>query len=220
MAQVEAADGEYKLVAAASAEVPAQIRQDPAARLAFFTETVRDRLISSGFRGRRAILSLPAASCFIQHLRMPKLDEEELRKALPWEARGKLPIDLMAAARELVNQLLAAAARAKLDVVGMNVEPKALVDCFTHIFRRKTDAEQTTCYVDIGCAGTRAVIARGPQILFARSIPVGGDHFNRAVASALKMSLDEAKVLRIKACSLGSRPRSRWSRPSRCWAPG
>ena len=229
MAQVEAADGEYKLVAAASAEVPAQIRQDPAARLAFFTETVRDRLASGNFRGRRAILSLPAASCFIQHLRMPRLEEEELKKALPWEARGKLPIDpthallrhivagevyqdsepkneviLMAAARELVNQLLAAAARAKLDVVGMNVEPKALVDCFTHIFRRKTDAEQTTCYVDIGCTGTRAVIARGPQILFARGIPVGGDHFNRAVASAMKMSLEEAKVLRIKACSLAA----------------
>jgi Tfp pilus assembly PilM family ATPase len=67
---------------------------------------------------------------------MPKLEEEELKKALPWEARGKLPIDpshallrhivagevyqdseqkseviLMAAARELVNQLLAAAVR-------------------------------------------------------------------------------------------------------------
>ena len=231
MAQVEAADGEHKLVAAASAEVPAQIRQDPAARLAFFTETVKDRLNSGNFRGRRAILSLPAASCFIQHLRMPKLEEEELKKALPWEARGKLPIDpshallrhivagevyqdseqkseviLMAAARELVNQLLAAAARAKLDVVGMNVEPKALVDCFTHIFRRKTDAEQTTCYVDIGCTGTRAVIARGPQILFARAIQIGGDHFNRAVANALKMSLEEAKVLRIKVCSLLSPP--------------
>ena len=229
MAQVEAADGEYRLVAAASAEVPAQIRQDPTARLNFFTETVRDRLASGNFRGRRAILSLPAASCFIQHLRLPRLEEEELKKALPWEARGKLPIDpshallrhivagevyqdsepkneviLMAAARELVNQLLAAAARAKLDVVGMNVEPKALVDCFTHIYRRKTDAEQTACYVDIGCSGTRAVIARGPQILFARGIPVGGDHFNRAVATALKMSLEDAKVLRIKVCSLGA----------------
>jgi Tfp pilus assembly PilM family ATPase len=48
------------------------------------------------------------------------------------------------------------------------------------------------------------VIARGPQILFARGIPVGGDHFNRAVASALKMSLEDAKVLRIKVCSLGA----------------
>jgi type IV pilus assembly protein PilM len=229
MAQVEAADGEYRLVAAASAEVPASIRQDPTARLAFFTETVRDRLSSGAFRGRRAILSLPAASCFIQHLRMPKLEEEELKKALPWEARGKLPIDpshallrhivagdvyqdqeqkneviLMAAARELVNQLLAAAARAKLDVVGMNVEPKALVDCFTQIYRRKTDGEQTSCYVDIGCSGTRAVIARGAQILFARGIPVGGDHFNRAVASAMKISLEDAKVLRIKACSVSA----------------
>lgn len=229
MAQVEPADGEYRLVAAASAEVPASIRQDPAARLNFFTETLRDRLASGSFRGRRAILSLPAASCFIQHLRMPKLDEEELKKALPWEARGKLPIDpshallrhivagdvyqdseqkneviLLAAARELVNQLLAAAVRAKLDVVGMNIEPRALVDCFTHIFRRKTDADQTTCYVDIGCSGTRATIARGPQILFARAIGVGGDHFNRAVANSLKMSLEDAKVLRIKVCSLSA----------------
>jgi type IV pilus assembly protein PilM len=229
MAQVEPADGEYRLAAAASAEVPATIRQDPAARLAFFTETVRDRLASGNFKGRRAILSLPAASAFIQHLRLPRLEEEELKKALPWEARGKLPIDpshallrhivagevyqdseqkleviLLAAARELVNQLLAAAARAKVDVVGMNVEPKAIVDCFTHIYRRKSDAEQTACYVDIGCSGTRATIARGPQILFARAIPVGGDHFNRAVASALKMSLEDAKVLRIKVCSLGA----------------
>ena len=229
MAQVEAVDGEYRLVAAASAEVPASIRQDPTARLAFFTETVRDRLSSGAFRGKRAVLSLPAASCFIQHLRMPKLEEEELKKALPWEARGKLPIDpshallrhivagevyqdqeqkneviLMAAARELVNQLLAAAAKAKLDVVGMNVEPKALVDCFTQIYRRKTDGEHTTCFVDIGCSGTRAVIARGSQILFARGIPVGGDHFNRAVATSMKISLEDAKVLRIKACSVGA----------------
>jgi Tfp pilus assembly PilM family ATPase len=111
---------------------------------------------------------------------------------------------LMAAARELVNQLLGAASKAKLDVVGMNVEPKALVDCFAHIFRRKSDAELTTCYVDIGCSGTRAVIARGSQILFARGIPVGGDHFNRAVAGSMRMSLEDAKVLRIKVCSLGA----------------
>ena len=229
MAQVEPADGEFRLVAAASAEVPAQIRQDPTARLNFFTETIKDRLASGNFRGRRAVLSLPAAACFIQHLRMPKLDEEELKKAMPWEARGKLPIDpshallrhivagevyqdseqkleviLLAAAREMVNQLLAAAAKAKLDVVGMNVEPKALVDCFTQIYRRKTDGEATSCYVDIGCTGTRATIARGSRILFARGIPVGGDHFNRAVANAMKMSLEEAKVLRIKTCSLGA----------------
>jgi type IV pilus assembly protein PilM len=227
MAQVEPADGEYRLVAAASADVPSPIRQDPSARLNFFADTIRDLLASGNFRGRRAILSLPAASTFIQHLRMPKLEEEDLRKALPWEARGKLPIDpthavlrhivageiyqeqeqkneviLMAASRELVNQLLAAAARAKLDVVGMNVEAKAIVDCFTQIYRRKSDAEATTCYVDIGSSGTRVVISKGAQILFARSIPIGGEHFNRAVANGLKINLEDARVLRIKLCTM------------------
>ena len=39
----------------------------------------------------------------------------------------------MAASREMVNQLLAMAARARLDVVGMNVEPKAIVDLLLDI---------------------------------------------------------------------------------------
>jgi type IV pilus assembly protein PilM len=228
LAQVElTAGGEFHLVAAASADVPPHVRTDPAARLDFFTETTRELLSSGGFRGRKAVLALPAASMFIQHLRMPKLDEAEMKKALPFEAAGKLPIDpsfallrhvvagevyqdqeqkneivLMAASRELVNQLLAAASKARLDVVGMNVEPKALVDCFGHVYRRKNDVEVTTLFVDIGAAASRAVIARGTQILFARVIPVGGDHFSRAVAAGLKTSLDEAKVLRIKLAQM------------------
>lgn len=223
MAQVELVNGEYRLVAAASADVPPHVRSDPAARLDFFTDTARELVASGGFRGRKAVLALPAASMFIQHLRMPKLDDAEIKKALPFEAAGKLPIDpsfalmrhvvagevyqdqeqkneivLMAASRELVNQLLAAASKARLDVVGMNVEPKALVDCFGHVYRRKTDAETTTLFVDIGAAASRAVVARGTQILFARIIPVGGDHFSRAVAAATKTSIEEAKLLRIK----------------------
>ncbi len=223
MAQVENHGGEYRLVAAASADVPANVRQDPAARVAFFADTCRELLAQGNFRGRRAVLGLPAASMYIQHLRMPKLDEEETRKALPWEARGKLPIDpsqallrhmvagevyqdqepkneviLMAANRELVNQLLAAASRAKLDVVGMNVEPKALVDCFAHVYRRKSDVDITNCFLDIGCTASRAIVSRGSRILFARVIPIGGDHFNRAVAEALKVPFEDAKILRIK----------------------
>jgi len=218
---------EYRLFAAASADVPSHVRGNPAARLAFFIETTRDLLSQGNFKGRQAILAMPAASMFIQHLRMAKMDEEETKKALPWEAAGKLPIDpqqalirhliagevysdsdpkneviVMAALRELVNQFLAAAAKARLDVIGMNVEPKALIDCFSHVYRRKMDADQTACYIDIGSSATRAIIARGGQIHFARSIPVGGDHLNRAVASTLSIQPEEAKMLRIKLCHL------------------
>ena len=160
---------------------------------------------------------------FIQHLRMPKMDADAMKKALVWELRGKLPIDpshaqlrhvvagdvyegqeaksevvVMAASKDTVNALLATAARAKLDIIGMNTEPKALLDCFTQIYRRKGDDTAINCFVDVGCVATRAIIARGGDILFARVIPVGGDHFSRATAAALKIKFEDAKLLRAQ----------------------
>jgi type IV pilus assembly protein PilM len=224
-------NGEMRVIAAASADVPPHIRHDPAGRLNFFVETMRDLLVEGKFRGRQAILGLPAAAMFIQHLRMPKLDGEAMKKALPWELRGKLPIDpshaqlrhiiagevyegqepkseviVVAAAREMVNNFLAAAARAKLDVIGMNVEPKAIVDCFSQLYRRKNDEGVINCYVDIGCAASRAVVAKGNEIYFARTIPVGGDHFSRATANALKIKLDEAKLIRAQIAAAQATP--------------
>jgi Tfp pilus assembly PilM family ATPase len=226
MAQVMWTGEEYKLLAAASADVPPHVRTDVNRRFAFFVDTVKDLLGQGGFRGRQVTLGLPASNMFVRHLRMPKLDDEGMRKALPWELRGKLPIDPMnavlrhviagevyqdqepkyevivvAAGREMVNQLLAAASRAKLDVVGMNIEPKALIDCFAHVYRRKTDETATSCYVDIGCSASRAVIARGSDMLFGRVIPIGGDQFSRAVGDSLKIPLQDAKVLRVRLCA-------------------
>jgi type IV pilus assembly protein PilM len=223
LAQVDRSGGELRIVAAASADVPPHIRHDPAGRLNFFVEAVKDLLTTGKFRGRQCILGLPAAAMFIQHLRMPKLDGDAMKKALPWELRGKLPIDpshaqlrhviagevyegqeskseviVIAAAQQMVNHFLAAASRAKLDVIGMNVEPKAIVDCFSQIYRRKTDDGVVNCFVDIGCAASRAVVAKGGEIYFARTIPVGGDHFSRATANALKIKLDEAKLVRAQ----------------------
>lgn len=222
LAQVERVNGEFRLVAAAHAEVPADVRRgDAAARMEFFTATVRTLWSQGNFRGRRAVLALPAAAMHVQHLRIAKMDDDELKKALPWEAAGKLPIDpsqallrhlvagevyqendpkleviLMAARREWVTQLLAAAARARLDIVGMNVEPKATIDCFSHVYRRKSDAEAVQCFLDIGAAGTRAFVVKGGHVFFARNLPVGGDHFDQAVAEAMDCSIDEARTLR------------------------
>src|SRR5262252_7638529 len=93
MAQVSWENGEPQLIAAASAEVPGHVRHNAPARLNFFADAARELLSSGGFKGREAVLALPAASMFIQHLRLAKMDDEMLKKALPWEARGKLPID-------------------------------------------------------------------------------------------------------------------------------
>lgn len=231
LAQVQYVGNECRLIAAASADVPSHVRHNTQARLEFFVDTTRDLLAQGKFRGRQAVLALPIASMHIQHVRMARMDDAETKKALPWEARGKIPIEptqallrhlvagevyqdqeprneviVMAAAKDFINQLLASAAKARLDVVGMNVEPKATVDCFRHVYRRKGDAEATNCFLDIGLTSSRAIIARGDQILFARIIPFGGEQFNTAVAHAMRINIDAAKLLRIQLCSTQPAP--------------
>jgi len=223
LAQVNRKGTEHDLVAAGGIDVPPHLRNDIPGRLEFYSKALRDVLTQANFQGRKAIISLPASLMYIQHLRLPKMDDEALKKALPWELRGKLPIDptqallrhivagevyqdqepkseviVMAARRDLVDQVIAAATKAKLDVVGMNTEVKAIIDCFASVFRRQSDIEATTCYLDLGCNASRAIVARGGQVLFARIIPVGGEHFSRAVSASLKISLEEAKMLRAR----------------------
>jgi type IV pilus assembly protein PilM len=223
MAQVQWVDNDWKIIAAASAPVPADVRPEPEARWAFFTKTARELLSKGGFRGRSVMLGMPAAVVHIQHLRIDGRDSEQLKRAIQTEIRGKLPFDprnavlrhviagdvyvdqdqrqeviVMATQREIVDQMLAAAAKARLDVVGMNIEPSAILDCFSNVYRRDADQETTNLFVDIGAAGTRAIITRSRQVLFARGIHIGGDRFNAAVAAAMKLDPEQARDLRVK----------------------
>jgi len=189
----------------------------------YLGDTIRELVATGKFSGRDAILCVPSTVLHMQHVRMPPLGEAEIKKALPWEVKGKLPIDpdhsvlrhivageihvnneprneviVLATPKSTVAQMLAIAGRAKLNVIGMNVEPRAVVDCFAHVYRRKQDADVTSCYVDLGCRTSRVIIARGQNILFARGIDIGGDTLSHAVAGALGISFEQAKLLRIK----------------------
>jgi Tfp pilus assembly PilM family ATPase len=222
LAQVERTDGEFRLIAAASAAVPPAARDSDTARFAFLKQTVRDLLAGGKFHGRRAILSLPASRMFIQHLRLPpdgasrqgalhgslKLQLKTTRSEIllrhlvagQTEQDGRKLDEVIAMGAEgaFVDDLLHAAALAKLDVIAMNVEPIALVDCFSHVYRRRVDAGVTSLYIDIGSASTRVIAACGSGMLFARCLGTAGNALNDAVAATLQTSRDAARVLRIQ----------------------
>ena len=93
LAQVRWVDGDYRMVAAASAPIPEEIRHNDAARLAFFTQAVPRLLSGGGFHGRQAVLSLPASIVHVQHLRLNRVEEPALAQAIAEEMRDKLPMD-------------------------------------------------------------------------------------------------------------------------------
>jgi len=86
--------------------------------------------------------------------------------------------------------------KAKLDVVGVNVESCAIVECFGRLFRRTSDAERTILFIDMGVRSTQVVFSHGNQIVFARDLEVGGEQFDQAIAEGLRIPIEEVPALR------------------------
>lgn len=211
------------LIAAGSCQIAPEVRNDADRRNQFIVEQIKKMLSASEFRGLKAVISLPASSIFIHHLRINKMSGPELVKALPFEVQGKLPFDasaamlrhvvvgeiyggqeakneviLMAASRSAVAKHLAIIERAKLEIQALHVEPCAIIACFSHFFRRETDEKATTLFLDIGASNTKAIITHGYHMVFAKNIPTAGERFNRAVSAQLNIPYSEARMLRVK----------------------
>lgn len=230
--QIEPRPDVARLVAAACEVIPYEVRGSIAAREEFIVSAIRKITAEYGFKGRQAVTCLPASHMAMLHLRTAHMNAEELSKALPFEAQGKLPFDasqavirhvvagdvfqdgeskqeviVLAASRDSVDRHLNLFAKAKLELVGIHVEPTALIESFAHIFRRKGDHEISTLFVDLGAGSTHVVIAHGTQMVFAKHIQVGGDTFNQAVAAALKINASQARQARIDLLNHATVPR-------------
>jgi type IV pilus assembly protein PilM len=167
------------------------------------------------------------------------MDDALLRKAIAFESNGKLPFPpnqamirhivagevydkqeqkletiLMASPKAAVEEYLSAAARAKLDIVGLCAEPIAMVECFTRLGRRAEDTQAVTLYLDIGATGTRVLIAINKKVLFARSISIGGDEFNKAVAKEKGINFHEARLTRLQLGARDLEPATPSSEPA------
>jgi len=196
-------DEPQRLLGAAQVDLPSDVRRDAGAYASYLGPALREAVRDARFKGRRAVASISAAHTYIQHLRIARCDDALLEQQIQAELRGKLPIDpaamiirhvtvgevfadnankqeviTMAVPRQWVMQIVQIAKAAGLDIVGMHVEPLAIIQAFAHLFRRATDAERTTLFLDIGASTTKALIAHGKQLVFAKNIHVGGNNFS------------------------------------------
>jgi type IV pilus assembly protein PilM len=224
LAQLRQVQGQLELAAAARAEMPQPCRDDERKRMRFLAQRLNGLLKERPFKGRQCIISLPAASTFVQHVRTARMPPEQLGTALRFELDGKLPFDsaeavirhvvagelrgnpqasqeviVLAASRQVVESYLKLAQHAKLELIGLNVEPCAIVQCFARLFRRAEDAKQVTLFLDLGQAVTQVVIVRGPQMVFARNVTFGAKQIDEAAAAATGMSVAQVSQIRRNA---------------------
>ena len=150
MAQLRYVNQGLDLLAADSTKIPTPCRNDSSRRMEFLSHSIHTILKSKTFTSRQCVLSLPASDTYVQHVKIPRLPAQDIPKALQWELRGKLPFDVeeavirhivagetfgdgeakqevivVAASKSVLNACLTMVHRAKLAIVGINIEPCA-----------------------------------------------------------------------------------------------
>lgn len=186
--------------------------------------SVREMLRSGGFRGRRVVSSLPCKKLVIKNIRLPHMSDEELRKAVMWEAKERFGFDIepdrlaylnagkirqegeirdevivLAVPSNVIQDHLELLNEMGLKPEHIEPEPIAVFRVFERYLRRQADENAVSVIVDAGMSSTRVLVARGRQIVFIKEIEIGGRKFVDVVAKRLKLTREEASDLRMRA---------------------
>ena len=221
MAQLQQVQQDFELLAAGSEEIPAELRSQESPRMDFIAQAIRRSLKSNSFQGRKCVLALPASQLFLQHLKMPRVPAADLDPMVRAELAGKFPyavedavigcvqagevfgegeprqeIIVAAAPRDVVEAYLEMAGKARLEVVAINVESCAIVECFGRLFRRNADLARTILFIDLGVASTQVCLTQGEKLVFARNLRLGGQQIDQALAEGMHMDLAQAHGIR------------------------
>lgn len=204
--------GEGCIEAADEIPVPLAAGEDTAARLESLGDMLPQVLSEGAFRGRRVIVAMPAFNTVLQamqldaaeatdealamEMRLPITTDPYMVRAIdvPAASGARREVICQAIPRGLVLRYVELLHQLKLNVVGVVAQPRPIVAAFNHLHRRTVDVDQCTMYVDLGFSGTTAVMAHGHDIVLARSIPIGGRHFDQRIA--LQMQCDEPAARR------------------------
>jgi len=181
------------LIAAGSKNRPEDVEPGSSNWQRWAIEAIRELTANGKFQGRDVIAAIPASEVFIDHIKMPKIEEDKLQDALFSKIKQKLPFEaddamikylpaeddnvmVVAVERKKIDRHLAIYERANLQIKSIAVWPTAMANSYAMFFgRRKSDVEAIVMLLDIDTNYTNVVICRHKNPLFACSLPVGAE---------------------------------------------
>jgi type IV pilus assembly protein PilM len=221
MIQLATGRGRISVLAAAEVQVDAGVRDDQDKRRSFVISAIKQMLANGKFHGRSVVSCLPSDKLKITSVRLAGAETEEIEQVLKKEVAQRFRLDgdkdtvnylfagsvqhgdeiknefiLFAADAEAIRDHIRMLEQAGLRPTAIDTVPCALFRNFERSLRRQEDRERTAVFVDVGSRFTTVVFGRGEEINFVKQIPIGGEKFNREIASKLHIAIDEAEMLR------------------------
>ena len=186
---------------------------------------IKELLKKSNIKSKDAIASIPSFSTFTTIIEMPYLSEQELAKALPFEARKYIPIPLsevildwsiigissqtpggpVSASKPMMVQVFIAAVprdeteKYRRIMKGAGLDLKALELENTALIRALLGNDlSSTAIVNIGGRSTSIVIVDKGYERVSHNYEIGGFEITKSIARSLNVSLEKAEELKRK----------------------
>jgi type IV pilus assembly protein PilM len=186
------------------------------------SEALRELWSRGGFKSKKVWMGVGNQRVVVREISLPWLPEKELRQSLGFQVQEfiPMPVDeavldyhvideteeqgrrtlrvlLVAAQRTMVDALVAAATGAKLEPMGLDLVPFAMVRA-VGASGAGMELEQTgnEAVVDVGAHVTNIVVHSAGETRFVRILPSGGRDITMAIARALSVDDDVAERLK------------------------
>jgi Tfp pilus assembly PilM family ATPase len=211
-------------------ETPEEVLTDHAKRLEFQTQALQRLVKAGGFKNKRAICSIPATQMFCKHLQLAKSGEDvasQVAATIPAQLGchpealtyrhivagdvtvggvQKQEVICLAVPRELIRRLMEALKSCRLEPVGIQPACLATVRSFDPVTRRDGDQQMASLYLDIGVGSTNCMIAHGRELVFMKTLHVGGRALDEYAAGQMRCSVQWARSHRISTEQLVPAP--------------
>lgn len=169
-------------------------------------------------RTKNVIASLPEKKAFLQVIQMPKMEKEELKTAILFEAENYIPLpieevyldfqiippvhnsldhfDILIAAlpKNTVNPYFSCLQKAGLFPVALEIESQSI----SRALIKNSLSPFPVLIIDFGKTRTSFIIFSGHSLRFTSSNSISSQEITEAIAKTLKLELSEAEKLKLK----------------------
>ncbi len=194
---------------------------DELVREALATFTDRNDL-----KGCKVAIAVPGQSGLVKFIKLPPVEKKRIPDIVKFEAKQQIPfaldevvwayqqvggddeandeeftmaeVGLFAMKRDQINRAILPFTVAGIEVDIVQMSPIALYNFIAFDQMKGSGTKDSVVLLDIGADNTDLIITDGNRI-WQRNVPIGGNHFTRALTKELKLTFAKAEHLKRNA---------------------
>ena len=223
-AQVSGGRGTSSLISFGQVALPPGVVVDGEIRdISSVAEAISQLVKRTKIKSKSVVVGVANQRVVVRQVDLPYLEEKEFRSSLKFQVADHIPMPvetaeldfhilddyttdtqehmmrvlLVAAATDMVDSFVSAAAQAGLEPSGVDLTPFAVARAVSSAARSETGMAGAEAIVDVGAGVTSILVHHNGEARFVRILLIGGDDATNALASDLGVSFDDAEAMKL-----------------------